>query len=459
MIFTPDTSNSRGIEWLMSRPQAALWVGTGVGKTVTALTAFEGLRVLGEIQTALVIAPIRVSTMSWPDEVAKWGHTKHLKVKNLRDADLTTVRRGDADIFTTNYEQLPKLAEQLFPREPFPFDLIVFDESTMVKNPKGTRAKSLLPHLKKFTHRWGLTGTPWPNDLQEVFMQVKVLDDGQRLGKSFYQFRERYFKATDYMKYNWVVKDDTAKNEILYKISDLAITITREEARVVEEPKEADVFVDLPLLVQEEYESLEKDFLLQLDAGTVTVSAASSGGIVNKLRQYAGGSVYDEKGKARLTHHEKTHALANLLQTISGNALVACDYHHFIADIRASLPGIRYLSPDQTKREQIGLLREWNDGGVKVLLSHPASIGHGLNLQSGGNTVIWYSPPWSRELYDQLNARLSRRGQKNPVTIYRIVARNTVDVDALQTLNTRGKNQRAYSHLLAEIRKRSAKSL
>ena len=455
MIFVPDDSNTRGIEWLMGRPQAALWVGTGIGKTVTALTAFEGLRVLGEVETALVIAPIRVSTMSWPDEVAKWAHTKHLRVKNLRDVDLATVKRSDSEIFTTNYEQLPKLAEQLFPREPFPFDLLVFDESTMIKNPKGTRVKALLPYLQLFSHRWGLTGTPWPNDLQEVFMQVKVLDDGKRLGKSFYQFRERFFKATDYMKYNWVIKDEDAKNEVLAKIADLALTITREEANVIGEPEEVDITVELPLLVMEEYEELEKDFLLQLDEGKVTVSAASSGVLVNKLRQYAGGSVYDEMGKTRLTHHEKVKALKKLLAELPGNALVACEYRHFIAAIRQELPGVRYIDPDQTKAEQQELLRRWNAGEVKVLLAHPASIGHGLNLQSGGNTVIWFSPPWSRELYDQMNARLSRRGQEKTVTIYRIVARGTVDVDALRTLECRGKNQRAYSHLLTEIRKRN----
>lgn len=455
MIFTPDDSNTRGIEWLMGRTQAALWVGTGIGKTVTALTAFEGLRVLGELETALVIAPIRVSTMSWPDEVAKWAHTKHLRVKNLRDVDLTTVKRSDAEIFTTNYEQLPKLAEQLFPNDPFPFDLLVFDESTMVKNPKGTRVKSLLPYLPRFTHRWGLTGTPWPNDLQEVFMQVKVLDDGRRLGKSFYQFRDRFFKPIDYMKYNWVLKGETEKNEILNKISDLALTITREEANVIGEPEEVTIAIELPLLVQEEYDELEKDFLLQLDAGTVTVSAASSGVLVNKLRQYAGGAVYDETGKTRLTHHEKIYSLKRLLADLPGNALVACEYRHFISQIRAAFPEVRYIDPDQTKSEQMIILRDWNEGRIKTLLAHPASIGHGLNLQSGGNTVVWFSPPWSRELYDQMNARLSRRGQKKTVTIYRLVAKSTVDVDALQTLENRGKNQRAYSQLLTEIRKRN----
>ena len=205
----------------------------------------------------------------------------------------------------------------------------------------------------------------------------------------------------------------------------------------------------------EEYEELEKDFLLQLDEGKVTVSAESSGVLVNKLRQYAGGSVYDEMGKTRLTHHEKVKALKKLLAELPGNALVACEYRHFIAAIRQELPGVRYIDPDQTKAEQQELLRRWNAGEVKVLLAHPASIGHGLNLQSGGNTVIWFSPPWSRELYDQMNARLSRRGQEKTVTIYRIVARGTVDVDALRTLECRGKNQRAYSHLLTEIRKRN----
>lgn len=454
MKFVPDKFISRGIEWLMGRKEAALWMGTGIGKTVTALTAFDGLRTLGELQTALVIAPIRVSTMSWPDEVVKWAHTRHLRVKNLRDVDLSTIRREDADIFTTNYEQLPKLAEQLFPQVHFPFDLLIFDESTMVKNPKGTRVKTLGPHLAKFTHRWGLTGTPWPNDLQEVFMQIRVLDGGKRLGKSFYSFRERYFKATDHMKYTWVVKGEAEKQEILDKISDLALSITREEAKVVGEPEEVDVRIELPLLVQEEYDDLEKDFILQLENGNVTVSAASSGVLVNKLRQYAGGSVYDELGKARLTHHEKTTALKAILAKLPGNALVACEYKHFIAAIRRDMPEVEYYDPDE-KHAQEGILRRWSEGRVKVLLAHPRSIGHGLNLQAGGDTVIWFSPPYSRELYDQMNARLSRRGQQKTVTVYRIVTTNTVDEDALATLNRRGSNQRSYSMLLTELRKRN----
>jgi SNF2 family DNA or RNA helicase len=456
VIFTPDDSNTRGIEWLMGRPQAAIWFGVGVGKTVTALTAFEGLRVLGEVETALVVAPIRVSTMSWPDEIKKWAHTKHLRVKNLRDVDLAAVKRTDAEIFTTNYEQLPKLAEQLFDRSgAFPFDLLVFDESTMVKNPKGTRIKSLMPHLSRFSHRWGLTGEAYPNDLQEIFMQVKVLDDGKRLGKSFYQFRERYFKATDYMKFNWVLKGEAEKNEILAKVSDLALTITREEANVIGEPEEVDITVELPLLVQEEYDELEKDFLLQLDEGKVTVSAASSGVLVNKLRQYAGGSVYDELGKARLTHWEKVKALKKLIAGLPGNALVACEYRHFIAAIRQEIPEVRYIDPDQTKAEQQALLRQWNTGEVKVLLAHPASIGHGLNLQSGGNTVIWFSPPWSRELYLQMNGRLSRRGQTKTVTIYRIIAKDTIDQDVIKVLSRRETDTREYNRLLKELQARN----
>ena len=455
MIFVPDESNTRGIEWLMGRKQAALWVGTGIGKTVTALTAFEGLRTLGEVETALVIAPIRVSTMSWPDEVAKWAHTKHLRVKNLRDVDLSSVKRTDAEIFTTNYEQLPKLAEQLFSRVcPFLFDLLVFDESTMVKNPKGTRVKALLPYLPLFSHRWGITGEAYPNDLQEIFMQVKVLDDGKRLGKSFYQFRERYFKATDYMKFNWILKGEAEKQEILARVSDLALTITREEANVIGEPEEVDITVELPLLVQEEYDELEKEFLLQLDEGKVTVSAASSGVLVNKLRQYAGGSVYDETGKARLTHSEKVMALKKLLAELPGNALVAVEYKHFIAAIRQELPEARYIDPDQTKVEQQALLRKWNAGEVRVLIAHPASIGHGLNLQSGGNTVIWFSPPWSRELYLQMNARLSRRGQLKTVTIYRIIAKGTIDSDVIKVLGRRETDTREYNRLLKELQKR-----
>ncbi len=438
----------------MSRKQAALWVGTGIGKTVTALTAFEGLRALGELETALVIAPIRVSSMSWPDEVQKWAHTKHLRVKNLREVDLSDVKRSDAEIFTTNYEQLPKLAEQLSSHKSLPFDLLIFDESTMVKNPKGARVKRLLPHLPKFTHRWGLTGTPYPNDLQEIFMQIKVLDDGKRLGKSFYQFREKYFKALDYMKYNWVIKDEEAKEELLGKVSDLALTITREEANIIGEPEEQNIDIELPLLVQEEYDELEKNFILQLENGTVTVSASSSGVLVNKLRQYAGGSVYDEDGKTRLIHKEKIWALRKLIHRLPENTLVACEYRHAISSIRQEIPDIEYYDPEE-KGDQEGLLRRWIAGEVKVLLAHPKSIGHGLNLQDGGNTIVWFSPPYSRELYDQWNTRLSRRGQKKTVTVYRLVAKKTVDGDALVALSRRGTNQRAYSNLLTEIRKRN----
>jgi len=454
MIFTPDDSNTRGIEWLMGRKRAAIWFGVGVGKTVTALTAFEGMRVLGEVETALVIAPIRVGAKSWPEEIKKWTHLSHLRVLSLRDADLATVKRSDAEVYITNYEQLPRLAEQLFPREPFPFDLLVFDESTMVKNPKGTRVKALLPYLPLFSHRWGLTGEAYPNDLQEIFNQIKVLDDGKRLGKSFYQFRERYFKPMDYMRYDWKIRGETEKQEILAKVSDLALTITREEAGVTGEPEEADVIVELPLLAMEEYEKLEKDFLLQLDGGKITVSAASSGVLVNKLRQVAGGSVYDENGKSRTMHSEKVIALKKLLAGLPGNALVAAEYKHFIAAIRQAIPEARYLDPDQPKSEQLKLLADWNEGKVRVLLAHPSSISHGLNLQFGGNNVVWFSPTWSRETYLQLNARLSRRGQTRTVTVYRIIAKDTIDEDVIKVLSGREKATREYNQLLREMQKR-----
>ena len=434
------------VRHLMAHDRAALFVGVGLGKTAATLEAFDGLRSLSEAQSMLVVAPLRVCNLTWPNEVAQWA--PHLKVCNLRG------RAGyvsGADIYLCNYEMLPTLADRI-PEMP---DVVVFDELTRAKNHASKRINGLRKLLPQDGRRWGLTGTPTPNSLLELFAQIRLLDDGKRFGPSFDAFQRAYFHATDYMEYNWEI-DPGAEAKIHAKISDIALTLLSSEYLHIPDTVVADIEVAMPEEAQAQYDELEKELLLSIGEGEHVIVAPNAAVLVNKLLQVAGGSAYSETGATVPIHSAKLDAVKAYIKQHPEPLLIAYNYRHELERLRQLLPGA--IAFEDAKKAEIQTLfeREWNAGKIKHLLVHPQSVGHGLNLQHGGNTVLWFSPTWSREMYDQLNGRVARQGQRQITRIVRIICPGTIDDAVIETLRQKGDGQTALLTALSNLRKLKA---
>jgi SNF2 family DNA or RNA helicase len=434
----------QSIGWLMEHKEAALFAGMGLGKTANTLLAFDGLRMMGLASAALIVAPMRVSTLTWPNEVAKWAETRHLRIAQLRTSEgMSALRSRSADLYLTNYERLPSLAEGYL-KQPgrYAFDTVIFDELTAAKSHNSkriNRVRRLLTEERGVIRRWGLTGTPTPNSLLELYGQVRLLDGGKRFGPSFGAFQSAYFESTDYMQYNWVPKRG-AKEKLYAAISDLALSLPTAEHMDYPEPVINDVMVPLPDEAREQYEELSKKLLIMLSDETEIV-ALSAGALLQKLLQVTGGSVYREDKTVATIHDAKLRKLKELVRKADGPVLIGCNYIHERERIARELPAIQFINSP-------AFLDSWNSGKYDALVAHPKSLGHGLNMQGGSHTIIWYSLPFSRELYDQFNARLARSGQKNRVIIHRILCPDTVDEAVVEALRQKDEGQQALMNAL-----------
>jgi SNF2 family DNA or RNA helicase len=436
------------IRHLITHPRAALFAGLGMGKCFATIVAFDGLRLMGDAETMLVVAPLRVCNLTWPTELARWA--PHLEVASLRTkAGWKAWHDRSADVYLCNYEMLPKLAKLL---AHWCSDVVVFDELTRAKNPSSQRIKAIRQLIPKTARRWGLTGTPAPNSLMELFGQFRLLDNGDRLGQSFEAFKQGFFHATDYMEYNWV-PNPGAEEKIQAKISDITLTLLSSEYLNLPDTVVEDLEVKLPTEARWMYDELEKELLLLIGKSGQVIVAPNAAVLVNKLLQVAGGSVYDEQGVPVLIHAAKFEAVKDYCEKHPEPLLIAYNYRHELAYLRQSLSGAEAFEDAKTATAQSELEQRWNRGEVARLLVHPQSVGHGLNLQEGGSTVLWFSPTWSRELYDQLNGRVARFGQKRVIRIVRVLCTGTIDDAVVETLRTKGDNQSALLDALVNLRK------
>lgn len=454
MKFVPKPENQLIIDWLLDRPVAAIWAGMGLGKTVSTLTAIDYLLLSGDVTGVLLVAPMRVSNLTWPNEVRKWAHLRHMRMANLRTKEgWQALKDGTADIYHINYESLPRLCKSYLEKaRSLPFNLLVFDESTCAKNPSSKRINQLRHRVAGVTRRWGLTGTPSPNSLLEIFAQVRLLDEGQRLGRSYDQFKRTYFHPTDYMEYNWVINGPEAKAEIYKRISDIALTLDRRDYADFSEPVYCDIEVPLPPEAKEDYEELERELLLTTGNGEEPILAPNAAVLAGKLLQLTGGAVYNTEHETVLIHEARIKALQKTIKDLrkkdpTRTFLTACNYRHEQSRVARATSGILL------EEAPPGILQTWCEGKVPHLICSPQSLGHGLNLQSGGYTILWYSLPWSRELYDQFNARLARRGQDKQVEVYRFISPGTIDDAVAETLRERGEEQKALFEVLTNLRK------
>ncbi len=433
MLLKLEPYQQQMVDHLLSHERAYASVGLGLGKTASTLSAINTLFQEGAIRAALIVAPKRVARMTWPNEIAKWDQFRWMKVEHL----IRTKPSGQAQIYLINYDRLGELGDLSF------CDVVVFDEITKAKNPQSKRINGLRPLFRDHM-RWGLTGTPRPNSLMELFGQIRLLDDGQRLGRAFTSFRDTYFYPTDYMRYNWEPKPNS-EGRVYQKINDITVTLRSSDYLNLPDTILDDVEVTLPDDVQEAYDELKKQFLIATPEGEVVARNAAV--LVGKLHQIAGGGVYNDDGDSVGLHDTKIEALKGIAKKVGEPLLVACNYVHERERVCKAIKGSVNAATFKGDIE-----KAWNTGSLPMLVADPRSLGHGLNLQEGGRTVVWYSPTWSRELYDQFNARVARKGQAGQPLIFRILAKGSIDEAIVETLRERGDAQHEMLRVMANYR-------
>ncbi len=419
----------------LTHDRGAGFCGLGLGKTAATLSAIHENLLDGVSRATLVVAPLRVARLTWPNEVAKWDQFKSLRVESIRGKKPS----GKAQLYVTNYERLGEITDLSW------CDCVVFDELTRAKNPQSLRINGFRPLMKEH-RRWGLTGTPRPNSLLEVFAQVRLLDDGLRLSPSFNHFRNTYFAPEDWNEYRWNPKTG-AEEKIYRKIHDLALTLKSSDYLDIADTIVEDVEIPLPKGAHAIYAELERELLVRIGDGEVV--AINAAVLVNKLLQICGGTVYNETRGVIDVHGSKIVALKKVLLDLGDErALIFTNYIHERERVVREIPGAVDASKFKGDIEDA-----WNSGKIRHLVADPRSLGHGLNLQQGGCTVIWYSPTWSRELYDQANARIARKGQDKVPQVFRLICTGTMDDVVIETLRSRGDEQGAMLDLLTNFRK------
>lgn len=439
MKFKPWNYQQYSINHIIDHKASGLFLDMGMGKTVSTLTAIDNLLFLDEVYKVLVIAPLRVAEDTWSTEVEKWDHLKHLKIskilgtkKQRKDALMK-----DADIYVTNRENVDWLVNECF--SSWIWDMVVIDELSSFKSSKAKRFRALKKVRPYFKRIVGLTGTPAPNSLIDLWPQVYLLDGGLRLGKTLTGFKDRYFtpgRRNGYVIYDWKLKEG-AEESIQSKISDICISMSAKDYLDLPERIDNRIEITLPAKVMDTYKQLEKDLVLEI--GDEDITAANAAVLTNKLLQLANGAIYSEDKEVVRIHDEKLDKLEEIIDTSNGKpVLVFYNFKHDFNRISEMLIKRKIKHQTLNTSEDI---KKWNDGEIPVALLHPASAGHGLNLQYGGNIIVWFGLNWSLELYQQANARLHRQGQKEIVIIHHLIAKGTVDEDVMNALANKEVNQ------------------
>lgn len=438
MKYEPHEYQRYAVEYIKSHPVAAVLLSMGLGKTSISLTAINDLLFDSfEIHKVLIIAPLRVASVTWSAEIEKWEHLKILKysVAVGTEAERLMALNTQADIYIINRENVQWLIEKS--GVPFDFDMLVVDELSSFKNHQSKRFKALMKVRPKVKRAVGLTGTPSSNGLMDLFAEFKLLDMGARLGRFIGQYRNAYFspdKRNGQIIYSYKPLPD-AEQQIYEKISDITISMKSTDHLKMPELISTQYEVELSEEEKKKYEELKKDLILQLPDGEITAANAAS--LTGKLSQMANGAVYSDDESILEIHQRKLDALEDIIESANGKpVLVAYWFRHDLERIKKRF-AVREI---KTSRDIV----DWNNGSIPVAVIHPASAGHGLNLQSGGSALVWFGITWSLELYQQTNARLWRQGQTaETVVITHIIAKGTIDERIVKALEMKDTSQSA----------------
>lgn len=443
MEYKPHDYQKYVTEFILTHPVAAVILQMGLGKTVCTLDAINQLMYDSfEIRKVLVIAPLRVAKVTWSDEIKKWDNLSHLRYSIAVGSEKERIAalNADVDIYMINRENIQWLVEKS--GVPFEFDMVVIDELSSFKNWNSKRFKAFMKVRSRVKRVVGLTGTPSPNGLMDLFAQFKCLDMGARLGRFITQYRNNYFipdRTNGQIVYSYRLRQG-AEQQIYDKISDITISM-----KALDHLKMPELIENkYPVYMDEKetalYEGMKKNLILTCKEDEV-ITAANAASLSGKLCQMANGAVYSEAGNSMHIHDRKLEVLEDIIESAQSPILLCYWFKHDLERIEKKLNELK-ISYSQIVTEKN--IRKWNEGKYQVGLIHPASAGHGLNLQQGGNTIVWFGLTWSLELYQQTNARLWRQGQnEKTVVVQHIVTAGTIDEDILKALSNKDVSQNA----------------
>jgi SNF2 family DNA or RNA helicase len=443
MNFTPYPHQAAGIDWIAAHPACALLWGMGTGKTVTTLTALDQLlHDYLEDGPALVIAPKRVAENTWSKEAAKWEHLRHLRVEKImgsKEQRLAALRDLTADIYVINREMVVWLVELMrtYPGG-WPFPVVVIDELSSFKSAQAKRWKALRTVRGRIRRIIGLTGTPRPNGLEDLWPEMYLLDQGERVGRTLGAFRARYLipeKMNGHIVYSYRPREG-AEAEVYDRLADICMSVKKDDVITLPGQEYVDIELDTPPALLKQYKQFERDRVLECLDAEGQIIAGNAAALTNKLLQFSNGAIYDLDGQTHELHDIKLDALEELIEAAGGDpVLVLYAYKHDADRIRRRITCRELDTPAD--------MDAWNRGEIPVALAHPASIGHGLNLQEGGHIIIWFGLTWSLELYQQANERLNRPGQKHVCKVYHLLLNGTHDARVLQSLKNKDEGQAA----------------
>lgn len=436
MEFVPHNYQKAAFRWIINKPRCALLLDMGLGKTVTTLTALDYLIYMDlEINNALVIAPKRVVTDTWAKECKKWDHLSKLRVVPIvgKPEKREEALKKDADVYLISRDNIKWLVEYLGKR--WKFDALIIDELSSFKSPGTNRFKA----LRKVAHRCsrvvGLTGTPAPNGYTDLWSQLYLIDGGERLGHTLKDFRRTYCNAYHKDKITIYSVNRAHQREIDDKIKDICISMTAKDYLTLPPAMYITKTVTLCDKAKKVYKEMLENAVLELeDKDIIGVTAAA---VLNKLLQISNGAIYDDDGNVLEIHADKLEALEQIVEESQGEPILL--FYSFKFDAERIKKRFDYARDLSTSKD----IDDWNAGKIKLLLAHPASCGHGLNLQAGGHIIVWFGPTWSLELYQQANARLNRQGQTKPVMIYHLIAEGTADERVMKALDEKSTTQSA----------------
>ncbi len=438
MIFRPYEYQQAAIRWILKNPRCGLLLDMGLGKSVITLTAVQQLMDYCEVSRTLVVAPKKVAETTWTAEAEKWEHLKGLRVVKVMGTkkQRKLALASKADVYVIGRDSFVWLVG-LYGGN-LPFDVLVIDELTSFKSSKSNRFKAMRMATPTVSRVIGLTGTPAPNGLIDLWAQMYCIDMGARLGKSVTKYRETYFETHKWN--NIIVRCDVKKGGeevIRAKIADICLSMQAKDYLQLPDMITHTEKVELSSKTMAAYTKFEKEKVLEFQeehtGEASNILANSAAGLMNKLSQFANGAIYDEDRNVHEVHDEKLDRLAEIIEAANGSSvLVFYQFKHDIDRIAKKLKGYR-VKVYQGEAE----LKEWNAGKIDVLLAHPASTAFGLNMQEGGHYIVWYGTGWNLELYQQANARLHRQGQQHPVTVYKLICTGTVDERAAAALESK----------------------
>lgn len=437
--FNPYPHQAAGIDWIISHSACALFWGMGTGKTVTTLSALDAIlydRL--EAGPVLVIAPKRVAENTWSKEADKWEHLQHLRVSRVMGtaAQREAALHAAADLYVINRENVVWLVDLL--GKQWPFRVVVIDELSSFKSQQAKRWKALRRVRGKIERIIGLTGTPRPNGLEDLWPEVYLLDQGARLGRTLGAFRDTYLlpdKRNGQTIFSYKPRPG-AEDAAYMELADICMSIKKDDVLQLPGQVYENIDLQLPPAILKQYKAFEREKVLESVSADGTIMAGTEASLTNKLLQFSNGAIYDEYGQAWKIHDTKLDALEELLEEAGGDpVLVLYAYKHDADRIRQRIKCRALDKPED--------MDAWNRGEIPVALAHPASIGHGLNLQDGGHIIVWFGLSWSLELYQQANERLNRPGQKNVCRIYHLICKGTHDERVLKALENKDKGQAA----------------